>query len=78
MTADELELMLQPPNERPAAKPRVTIPTRDKFTSLIGLGPMPVTKIFATQGLVDGVYYQLTSCDYLGFGPVAVRGLDRA
>src|SRR5205085_10938050 len=32
----------------------------------------------ATQGLVDGVYYQLTSCDYLGFGPVAVRGLERA
>jgi predicted phosphohydrolase len=31
----------------------------------------------ATQGLVDGVYYQLTSCDYLGFGPVAVRGLSR-
>jgi predicted phosphohydrolase len=31
----------------------------------------------ATQGLVDGVYYQLTSCDYLGFGPVGVRGLDR-
>jgi predicted phosphohydrolase len=31
----------------------------------------------ATQGLVDSVYYQLTSCDYLGFGPVAVRGLDR-
>jgi predicted phosphohydrolase len=31
----------------------------------------------ATQGIVDGVYYQLTSCDYLGFGPVAVRGLDR-
>jgi hypothetical protein len=31
----------------------------------------------ATQGLVDGVYYQLTSCDYLGFGPIAVRGLDR-
>jgi predicted phosphohydrolase len=30
----------------------------------------------ATQGLVEGVYYQLTSCDYLGFGPVAVRGLD--
>jgi uncharacterized protein len=30
----------------------------------------------ATQGLVDGVFYQLTSCDYLGFGPVAVRGLD--
>jgi predicted phosphohydrolase len=29
----------------------------------------------ATQGLVDGVYYQLTACDYLGFGPVAVRGL---
>lgn len=29
----------------------------------------------ATQGVVDGVYYQLTSCDYLGFGPVAVRGL---
>jgi predicted phosphohydrolase len=31
----------------------------------------------ATQGLVDGVDYQLTSCDYLGFGPVAVRGLSR-
>ena len=31
----------------------------------------------ATQGNVDGVYYQLTSCDYLGFGPIAVRGLDR-
>jgi uncharacterized protein len=31
----------------------------------------------ATQGLVDGVYYQLTACDYLGFGPVAVRGLSR-
>lgn len=29
----------------------------------------------ATQGIVDGVYYQLTACDYLGFGPVAVRGL---
>lgn len=31
----------------------------------------------ATQGLVEGVYYQLTACDYLGFGPVAVRGLER-
>ncbi len=31
----------------------------------------------ATQGVVDGVYYQLTACDYLDFGPVAVRGLDR-
>jgi uncharacterized protein len=29
----------------------------------------------ATQGTVDGVFYQLTACDYLGFGPVAVRGL---
>lgn len=29
----------------------------------------------ATQGAVDGVYYQLTACDYLGFGPIAVRGL---
>jgi len=29
----------------------------------------------ATQGRVAGVYYQLTACDYLGFGPVAVRGL---
>lgn len=29
----------------------------------------------ATQGVVDGVYYQLTACDYLGFGPVALRGL---
>jgi uncharacterized protein len=27
----------------------------------------------ATQGVVDGVYYQLSACDYLGFGPVAVR-----
>jgi predicted phosphohydrolase len=32
----------------------------------------------ATQGLVEGVFYQLTACDYLGFGPVAVRGLARA
>ena len=32
----------------------------------------------ATQGVVEGVYYQLTSCDYLGFGPVAVRGLPSA
>ncbi len=31
----------------------------------------------ATQGVVDGVHYQLTSCDYLGFGPVAVRGLNK-
>lgn len=30
----------------------------------------------ATQGTVDGVFYQLTACDYLGFGPVAVRGLQ--
>jgi predicted phosphohydrolase len=29
----------------------------------------------ATQGTVDGVFYQLTACDYLGFTPVAVRGL---
>lgn len=29
----------------------------------------------AVQGRVDGVFYQLTACDYLGFGPVAVRGL---
>jgi uncharacterized protein len=29
----------------------------------------------AVQGRIDGVYYQLTACDYLGFGPVAVRGL---
>ncbi|NJN16941.1 MAG: metallophosphoesterase [Oscillochloris sp.] len=29
----------------------------------------------AVQGEVDGVFYQLTACDYLGFGPVAVRGL---
>lgn len=29
----------------------------------------------AVQGIVDGVSYQLTACDYLGFGPVAVRGL---
>jgi uncharacterized protein len=27
----------------------------------------------ATQGIVDGVFYQLSACDYLGFGPVAVR-----
>jgi hypothetical protein len=31
----------------------------------------------AVQGTVDGVYYQLTACDYLGFGPVGVRGLHR-
>jgi predicted phosphohydrolase len=30
----------------------------------------------AVQGRVEGVYYQLTACDYLGFGPVAVRGLN--
>lgn len=29
----------------------------------------------AIQGVQDGVFYQLTSCDYLGFGPVAVRGV---
>ena len=29
----------------------------------------------AIQGTVDGVFYQLSACDYLGFGPVAVRGL---
>jgi hypothetical protein len=29
----------------------------------------------AVQGRVEGVDYQLTACDYLGFGPVAVRGL---
>lgn len=29
----------------------------------------------AVQGCVDGVDYQLTAADYLGFGPVAVRGL---
>jgi predicted phosphohydrolase len=29
----------------------------------------------AIQGLVDGVEYQLTACDYLQFTPVAVRGL---
>ncbi len=39
--------------------------------------PRPHDWAMATQGLVDGVYYQLTACDYLGFGPVAVRGLDR-
>ncbi len=30
----------------------------------------------AVQGRVDGVYYQLSACDYLEFGPVAVRGLE--
>lgn len=29
----------------------------------------------AQQGVIDGVFYQLTACDYLQFGPVAVRGL---
>ncbi len=29
----------------------------------------------AVQGTVDGVFYQLSACDYLGFKPVAVRGL---
>jgi predicted phosphohydrolase len=32
----------------------------------------------ATQGVIEGVDFQLTSCDYLSFGPVAVRGLKRA
>lgn len=36
----------------------------------------PYDWVMATQGRVDGVYYQLTSCDYLGFGPVGVRGLS--
>ena len=31
----------------------------------------------AIQGQVEGVDYQLTACDYLGFGPVAVRGLQK-
>jgi len=32
----------------------------------------------AKQGSSDeGVFYQLTSCDYLGFRPVGVRGLSR-
>lgn len=31
----------------------------------------------AVQGEVDGVFYQLTACDYLGFGPVGVRGIAR-
>ena len=53
MTADELELMLQPPNERPDAKPRVIIRIMDKVTSFFGFGPMPATMIFATQALVD-------------------------
>jgi predicted phosphohydrolase len=30
----------------------------------------------AVQGRHEGVYYQLTACDYLGFGPVGVRGLS--
>ena len=32
----------------------------------------------ATQGRVDGVFYQLTACDYLDFRPVGVRGLEPA
>ncbi|QHG85231.1 hypothetical protein D1O33_24425 (plasmid) [Rhodococcus rhodochrous] len=42
--------------EEPArlpTQPVVTIPTRDKITSLFGLGPMPTTKIPATQTVVD-------------------------
>ncbi|NJO04320.1 MAG: metallophosphoesterase [Chloroflexaceae bacterium] len=31
----------------------------------------------ATQGTVEGVFYQLTACDYLDFMPVLVRGLHR-
>jgi predicted phosphohydrolase len=31
----------------------------------------------AVQGTVEGVFYQLSACDYLSFGPVAVRGLGR-
>lgn len=30
----------------------------------------------AVQGTVGGVFYQLAACDYLGFGPVVVRGLS--
>lgn len=30
----------------------------------------------AVQGRVDDVFYQLSACDYLGFTPVAVRGLQ--
>ena len=30
----------------------------------------------AVQGRVEGVFFQLTACDYLGFGPVGVRGLN--
>ncbi len=30
----------------------------------------------AVQGVVDGVYYQLTACDYLNFTPALVRGLQ--
>ncbi|MFN5935918.1 MAG: metallophosphoesterase [Roseiflexaceae bacterium] len=30
----------------------------------------------AVQGMVDGITYQLTACDYLEFTPVAVRGLQ--
>jgi predicted phosphohydrolase len=29
----------------------------------------------AVNETVDGVFYQLTACDYLDFGPVGVRGL---
>lgn len=38
----------------------------------------PVDWGLATQGVIEGVSYQLTSCDYLGFGPVAVRGVALA
>jgi predicted phosphohydrolase len=30
---------------------------------------------YAVNRTVDGVFFQLTACDYLGFRPVAVRGL---
>ncbi len=30
----------------------------------------------AVQGMVNNVFYQLTACDYLRFGPVAVRGIS--
>ncbi|MFC7624336.1 hypothetical protein [Microlunatus sp. GCM10028923] len=55
MTADELERMLQPPNERPGPTPLATIPIKDKIWSVLGFGPMPATKVPATQALVDEI-----------------------
>ncbi len=52
------------------------ISTAGATTCIYGHLHRPNDWASAVQGYVDGVYYQLTACDYLGFGPVSVRGLS--